>query len=529
MKKAENLAELAEQAAERFGERDALLFQGERVTNFTVLDRARRLQRSFSELGLGKGDIAALCMTNHPMVNSVFGGIFRTGATAVPMMFQLTAPELRYILGHTEARAVVTDAMLLDKVREAVAGLDHVEWIAVLGGADRPDAIPREYALASMLGNAPATSLAAIDSEDVALMLYTSGTTGRPKGVMLTHRNLISGAEAGLDAAELHARPHPIISLTALPMAHIFGVGVMNFGYIIPAEYPAPLTIQEVWFDPERFLQLIQEHKVTDMPCVPTMLAMLLAHPNIDEYDLTSLVKVDVGAAPVPVEVADAFSERAQCRIRQLYGMTENSGLATSDRITKPYQRGSAGLPYCHVELRIVDDRDNPLPPGQPGEIVTRGPSVMKGYFKDPEATAEALRGGWMHSGDIGYVDEKGWLYVVDRKKDMIIKGGENIFPAEIENALYAHPSVAEAAVIGVPHPTYGEDVVAYVVLHGGADASAEDLIERVKTEVSSFKAPSEIVFVSQLPKSGVGKILRRTLRDQYAQQTAEAGGTARS
>ncbi len=517
------VAGLAEDALQRLGERDSLLFQGDRVSNVTILDRARRLQRAFAGLGLGKGDVATICMVNHPMVYSVFGGIFRTGGTAVPMMFQLTPTELTYIIGHTEAQGVVTDATLVGKVREAVNGLSHVKWIAVLGGPDDPAATPREYSLEGLLQAAPQLELPPMASEDVALMLYTSGTTGRPKGVMLSNRNLMAMAEASLDAQQLHARPHPMITLSGMPMAHIFGVGVMIGGYTYPKEYPAPITIQEVWFEAEKFMQLIQQYKVTDMPAVPTMLAMMLAHPNAGKYDITSLVKVDVGAAPLPVEVADAFSQKAQCYIRQLYGMTENTGVASAGRINQPYRRGSAGLPYCNVELRIHDDNDNPLPAGQAGEIVTRGASVMKGYFKDPAATAAAMRGGWLHTGDIGQLDADGWLYVIDRKKDMIIKGGENVFPAEVENVLYRHPAVAEAAVIGVPHKLYGEDIVAYVVKHAGNDATPEQIIAHVKKDISSFKAPSQIFFIAQLPKSGVGKILRRELRDRYAKEAAAA------
>ncbi len=518
---ARTVAALAEEAAERLGPRDSLLFKGEPVSNMLVLERARRLQRAFADLGLRKGKVAALCMINHPLVYSVFGGIFRTGGTAVPMMFQLTPSELNYILGHTEAAGVVTDVTLADKIREAVKGLKHIEWIAILGGKDNPAATPREYALETLLAADQQPSIPAMAEDDVALMLYTSGTTGRPKGVMLTHANILGMAEATLDAQEYHTRPHPIRTLTAMPMAHIFGVGVMMGGYVIPAEYPAPVTVQEVWFDAERFMQIIQEYKITDLPAVPTMLAMILAHPRAGEYDLTSIVKADVGAAPLAPELAEAFARKAKCFVRQIYGMTENTGVATACRLSKAYRPGSAGLPYCNVQLAVHDDDDKPLPPGTPGEIVTRGPTVMKGYFKDPEATATALRGGWMHSGDIGIIDEEGWLYVVDRKKDMIIKGGENIFPAEIENILYKHPAVAEAAVIGVPDKIYGEGVVAYVVKHAGAEATPEELIAHVKSEVSSFKAPSEIIFIDALPKSGVGKILRRALRDQYAQEPA--------
>lgn len=514
MSKGLNLPILAEQAIERLGEQDSLFFEGEMTTNLSTMRQGRRLQRAFTDLGLKKGDIATLCMINHPTVYAVFGGGFRTGATMVPVMFALTPTELRFIFSHCETSCVITDAMLVDKVREAVEGLDHVRWIAVRGGENRPDATPREYRLEDLLEYDEQPVIADIDPEDTALILYTSGTTGRPKGVMLTHSNFMASGEAGFAAREIHLRKPPMIAINSLPMAHIFGVGVMNAGYLTPKEYAGGYMVQEVWFDPERFLQLIQEHRCTDLAAVPTMLSLILSHPKIDDYDLTSLEEVAVGAAPLPDEVAREFSERSGCRIRPLYGMTENAGMGTAGRISMPFRSGSAGIAYDNVELRIHDDDGNDLPPGESGEIVTRGPCTMKGYYKQPEETAETLRNGWLHTGDIGYLDEEGWLFVVDRKKDMIIKGGENIFPAEIENVLYAHPDIAEAAIVGVPHPTYGEEVVAFVVPRGNATLTDADVIAHVKTEVSSFKAPSRVYFRKDLPKSGIGKILRRELRD---------------
>lgn len=514
-----NLATLAEDAAARLGNRKAMVFEGEPVMSFTMLEGARRFHRAFTEMGLKRGKIAALCMVNHPLVYSVFGGIFRTGATACPVMFQLTVPQLRYIFSRTEASCIVTDTMLLDKVREAVEGLDHIEWIAVREGENRPDATPRECRLEDLLDSEEQTEIPDIDPEDTALILFTSGTTGQPKGVMLTHANLIASGQSGLRSSDLDHRPHPMISISALPMAHIFGIGVMTFGYLMPEKYEPGYGLQEAWFDPERFMQLIEEHKCTDMAVVPTMLAMILSHPNVDKYDLSSLVLVSVGGAPVPVELARDFGERYGCRIRQLYGMTENSGMGSGDRISKPYHPGSAGMPYDSVEMRIVDDDDNPLPAGESGEIVTRGPTTMKGYLKDPEATAEAMRGGWLHTGDIGYLDEEGWLYVVDRKKDMIIKGGENIFPAEVENVLYKHPAVAEAAIVGIPHPVYGEDLAAFIILQGNEKPSEEEIAEHVRAEVGKFKMPARVWFVNDLPKSGIGKILRRELREKAVQE----------
>jgi long-chain acyl-CoA synthetase len=515
MNEPKTLPELAADAIDRLGERVTMVYQNEKVLNTTIYDRAKRLHGAFTEMGLGAGDVMCLCMVNHPMVNSVFGGGFRTAATVVPVMFQLTPPELEYIFGHTEAKVIITDTTLVDKVREAVKNLPHVEWIAVLGGETDETKTPREYSLESLLEHEPLEVIPNIDPDDTALMLYTSGTTGKPKGVMLTHNILITGSLSGLRASELDHQVHPAISISALPMAHIYGVGVMNSGYVMPKEYEPGYLVQEVWFDPLKFMQLIDEHKCTSMASVPTMLSMMLNHPDIDKYDLRSLSVVTCGAAPVPVEVADGFMERTGCRIRQVYGMTENAGMATADRVSQPFKHGSAGKAYDVTDLRIMDDDGNFIPAGERGEIVTKSATTMKGYFKNPEATAETIVDGWLHTGDIGYLDEDGWLFVVDRKKDMIIKGGENIFPAEIENILYEHDDIAEAAVIGVPDDVYGEEVVAYVVASEGKELTEPQVIEHVKASVSKFKAPKHVYFLDALPKSGVGKILRRELRDR--------------
>jgi long-chain acyl-CoA synthetase len=249
------------------------------------------------------------------------------------------------------------------------------------------------------------------------------------------------------------------------------------------------------------------------MPAVPTMLALILHHPKVEQFDLSSLEEVVCGAAPLPVEVARAFQERYGCRVREIYGQTESTGLGSANRLSDPYRPGSAGRAYCNTEIAIVDDDDRLLPPGERGEIALRGPTVMKGYHNRPEETARTLRGGWLHTGDVGYLDEEGFLFIVDRKKDLIIRGGENIYPAELEDILYQHPAVAEAAVVGEPDEIYGESVVAFVVATAGSEPSEADIVSFVRQRTSSFKAPSKVWFLDALPKSGVGKILRRELR----------------
>jgi long-chain acyl-CoA synthetase len=432
-------------------------------------------------------------------------------------MFMLAEPELRYILTDSKAKGVVTDTMNVDKVRNAVHGLDHVEWIAVLEGEANPGAPIPEHRLEDFFEGRPETSLPSVDDDDVALMLYTSGTTGRPNGVMLSHTNLYASAEAANDASELDSVDSPRILMSAMPMAHIFGVGVMNSGYLVPERLVGGYSVQMAWFEPERFMALIQQHHCNSMAAVPTMLILILNHPKVDAYDLSSLEEVVCGAAPLPVEIARTFTERYGCHMREIYGLTESTGTGAASPRSLPYKPGSTGKAYFNVELQIFDTEDRPLPPGEKGEIVIRGPVVMKGYYNKPEETAKALRSGWLHSGDVGYLDEEGYLFISDRVKDMIIKGGENIYPAELEDILFTLPGVAEVAVVGTPHSLYGETVVAFIVPSPEADLSEEAIIDFVKTRTSSFKAPSKVHFVEALPKTPVGKVLKRELRKQAA------------
>ncbi len=515
-----NLATLAESSLERLGERRTLVFEGESYSNKQFLERARRLHAGLAERGIGRGDIAALCLTNHPDVYPVFQGVFRTGAAALPVMPQLAPPELQFILDDTRARCVFTDAANLEKVRQVAQELPAIELIVIRDAknvtSDGGESLARavtEVSLAELLAHQPRTELPEIPEDDLALMLYTSGTTGRPKGAMLSHGNLIASARQSADAAELETLEAPRISISAMPMAHIFGVGVMNGGYLVPERLADGYMVQMSWFEPERFMALVEEHRCSSMPAVPTMLALILNHPKNAEYDLSSLEEVVCGAAPLPVELANAFAARYGCRLREIYGMTESAGIASANRPSDAYRPGSAGRAYSETELRIVDDSGAVLPAGERGEVVLKGPTVMMGYMNRPEATAEAIQGGWLHTGDVGYLDEEGFLFIVDRKKDMIIKGGENIYPAELESILYQHPAVAEAAIVGAPDETYGEKVVGFVALKGGAQATEAELVGFVKEHTMPFKAPSAIQFVDALPKSGVGKILRRELR----------------
>lgn len=510
-----DLTSLAEASLAAKGEHTALVFEDAPHTNAAILERSRALQSGLQALGVKSDDIVLVCMHNDPVVHSVFMAGFRCGAVLTPVMAQLAVPELEFIMNHTEARGVVTDADRVDTIREAAKRSGHIKWILVCGGETNESRSPREIRLESLLELDAADDWHTRSRDDVALMLYTSGTTGRPKGVMLTHGNLLANAETLVDAAEPELRDHPVRMLTPLPMAHIFGISLMTVDFMMPAEFTPSVLVQERRFDATRILELIQGQRCTDLSVVPTMVSVLLNHPDFDSYDLSSLFKVDVGGAPMAVELAERWREQVGSHVRQRYGMTENTGKGSTDRTSEPYHPGSVGRPYHTVEIRIVDEFGNDVPCGERGEILTSGPTTMKGYYKDSEATSTAIVNGWLHTGDIGYLSEDGWLYVVDRRKDMIIKGGENIYPAELEDILYRHEDIIDAAVVGMPHESWGEEPVAFVVLREPDVISPDAIIAYVGTQIAPFKAPGIVRVIDELPKSGVGKVLRRELRDR--------------
>jgi long-chain acyl-CoA synthetase len=511
-----NLAQLAEDSAERLGEQANYEIGGQQFTNWQLLEHGQRLQAGLTELGLKPGGRAVVMMMNHALQFPAMQAIFRAGGAAVPVMPQLAAPELRYVLADTEAQIIIADAERLPVVREAVAGLSHVRSIVVVDGEGNPQAAPPEVPIESLLVFAPQTSLANIDPDSPAVMLYSSGTTGRPKGVLLSHNNLLASSEAVQEGAELHLWEGPRTTLSGMPIAHIFGVAIMNDLLCTPKHLAeATRLVQMRWFEPELFMELIDKHRANSTAAVPTVLALLLHHPSARKYDLSSLVEIICGGAPLPVELGQAFMQRYPCRIREVYGLTEAAGMGTVNRRSEPFRPGSAGRAYINMEMQIVDDSDRPLPTGERGEICIKGPVVMRGYHNKPEATAETVREGWLHTGDIGYLDGDGFLFVVDRKKDMIIRGGENIYPAELEAVLHEHPAVAEAAIVGVPDEVYGENVVAFVVVAPGQNLTEKDVIEHTCKSVARFKAPSRVHFEQMLPKSNIGKILRRVLRDK--------------
>jgi long-chain acyl-CoA synthetase len=488
---------LTDEHIERVGEVPLMVFEGEEISNVSIRDNSNRLGGALKDLGIGEDDVVAISMSNCPQIFESFGAIFRIGGIALPILFVLKEEECRFILEDSGAVAVITDVVLADKMLTASEGLDGVKHVIVVGGEDTDRTLSYERLVAE---SSPDLEIFDKDPEDIAIIMYTSGTTGKPKGVLLTHENLISCAKSAYVSSEFEEAK---TSLMCLPMAHIFGVAGMNTA--LYNEFPETRIVVMRWYEPEECMRLIQEYQVQLFPAVPTMFSLIVNHPNVDNYDLSSLEDCVAGAAPLPLELRRAFMDKFGCEMRQLYGLTESTGMGTIYRPSMSWKDGSVGKPYEYMEMKIFDDDDNELPPGEIGEVVIRGPQLMKGYHNRPEETAEALRGGWLHTGDVGYL--------TDRKKDIIIKGGENIMPTQIEEKIYEHPAVAEAAVIGVLDPTYGEEIVACVALKPGMEATPEELMQFCRENIPTFKQPKEIRILDTLPKSSIGKILKRELR----------------
>ncbi len=489
-----NLAEILTEAANAEPERIALKLDDLEL-NYASLDHASKLVAGLlRDRGIGPGDKVALMLPNVPYFPVTYYGILRAGATVVPMNVLNKAREVTFYLRDSEAKLLFGWHDFAGEGEAGAADAD-TEFIAVT---------PGEFE--QLLGGIePAGDLVDRDPADTAVILYTSGTTGTPKGAELTHANLLRNAEASIKLFDLDGNA---VLLGALPLFHSFGqTCTMNaavFGR-------ATLTLIPR-FDPIKALEIIQRDKVTVFEGVPTMYNAMLHAPGHENYDTSTLVVCGSGGAAMPVELIRGFEEAFGCKVLEGYGLSETSPVASFNHPDKERKPGSIGTPIEGVEMKVVDEDDNEVAPGEVGEIVIRGHNVMKGYWHRPEATEEAMRGGWFHTGDMARVDADGYFFIVDRKKDLIIRGGFNVYPRELEEVLYEHPAVREAAVIGIPHPEYGEEVAAAVALKDGASATPEELRAFVKERVAAFKYPRHVWLVDDLPKGPTGKILKREI-----------------
>jgi long-chain acyl-CoA synthetase len=475
---------------------------GDRVLTYAQLDRAARgVATALRARGIAPGDKVALLIPNVPEFTIAYFGILYAGATIVPINVLAAAPEVHYFLEDAEAKLLIAHPFFVEPARRGAA--DAGKPLVLAGGG------PGKDTLEEMQESAPIDVPHPTNPDDTAVILYTSGTTGKPKGAELTHSNLFVNCAFVVPRLLPEIPPDRFVAIATLPLFHSFGQTCIQNATIA---HGGTFTLLPR-FGPKEAFEILERDRVTVFAGVPTMYFALLHHPQEREYDLSALELCMAGGAPMPVEVMHAFEKRFGVPILEGFGLSETSPVASFNMVGKPRKAGSIGYPVWGVELAIVDDQDQPLPDGERGEIVIRGHNIMKGYWKRPDANAETLRNGWFHSGDIGYRDEDGCYWIVDRKKDMILRGGFNVYPREVEEVLYAHEAVAEAAVLGVPHDSHGEEVKAVIALKAGRAATAEDMIGWCKERLAAYKYPRVVEFVDALPKGPTGKILKRELR----------------
>ena len=508
-----SLQRLAERSWDRTGAESMLWYEGTQWTGAQLAQRARRLAGGLAGAGLRPGDRVLICMANCPEVSVTYHAAWRAGAVTTPVLFLLSEDELRHVLRDSGAAMAVTTPEFLPKVLAAGAGLDSLRAVVVTGDSAAPPAGPPLLPFAELEGVAEA-GLVDSDPAGLAALLYTGGTTGRSKGVMISHDALSSSAWA---ATATSHDPSLRSVLLPLPLSHVYGLMVS----VMSLHTPEPGTsVLMRWFDPALWLRLAAEHHVNVSPMVPSMLQMLLQQP-LEDYDLSALARITSGAAPLPRQVAEDFQRRLpQVEIAEGYGCTETAAIIATSPIGQA-RPGSVGRPAPGVEVRIERPDGIPAGPGEDGEICVRGPVLMSGYWNAPAETAQAMRGGWLHTGDVGRLDADGYLFIVDRIKDLIIRGGYNVYPRDVEDVLVQHPDVAAAAVVGRPDDKYGEEVVAFVQLRAGGTASPAELIEFARTRLSAVKYPREVRVIDAIPLTSVLKTDRKRLRGMLTEGAA--------
>jgi long-chain acyl-CoA synthetase len=499
-----NLAVILSESAHSFPDRPVALSAQGQLT-YGQLDAASdRVAASLAIGGIRPGDRVALQLPNIPQFLISYFGILKAGAVAVPLNVMLKAPEVAFHLSDSGARLLITwEGILAEAVKGAQAA--NLDQIYAVGHADEQDgAVPFERLLAV---EAPRYEMAMRNPADTATIIYTSGTTGRPKGAELTHLQLYMNAD--IPGRLFGIKPDDIV-IAALPLFHVFGLSsVLN----LCVRFGCTMSLIPR-FTPAAVLEAIQRDRATIFDGVPTMFADLMSYPDLDGYDLSSLRVAISGGASIPAPLLDAFEERFGLVILEGYGLTETASTTTFNVSAEERRVYSVGKPIWGTHTQVWDDEGRPLPPGPEnvGEVVTRGLHVMKGYWRAPEATAAVFSGDWFRTGDLGYFDKDGFLFIVSRKKEVIIRGGYNVYPSEIENVLHAHPAVAEAAVVGVPDERLGQEVMAVIIAHSAATLVEADLHSYLRERLAAYKIPRIFEFWSELPKNTLGKILKEEL-----------------
>lgn len=499
-------------AAHRAPDTVAVQFQARAMTYAQMRDRCWQLSNAL--LGIAApGDRVAILAENCPEYALCYYGVPGAGMGLTFLNYRLTPDELAYIIGNAEPTVLIVE----DRYWAAIASIrERIPTVRtfVTIGAGQDGA--RDFDAVLATGDARPPQVAVKD-DDLAWLIYTSGTTGLPKGAMLTHRNVMG---AVLNSAAAWDKTPDAVYMLTFPMFHVAG-----YGMVVNHLAALPLVIMQN-FDPETLFATIERHRVTSTSAAPTMIALLLNHPSMEKYDLSSLKNFGYGASAMPAAVLLRAKEKwPQVRFATGFGMTELAGnvmVLTADDHDRAIEQGlpiltSVGRQMPLSMIRVVDEAVRDVPPGTSGELIVKGDQVLSGYWRNPEATAKSFTDGWFHTGDVARLDADGYLYIVDRKKDMIVSGGENIYPREVEEALYKHPAVLEVAVVGAEDPTWGEKVIAVVATRDGAPVPPGELIDFCRERIASYKKPKGVVFIAELPKNASGKVLKRELRAMIA------------
>ncbi len=507
------VGELLRRGSKLYPDRLALRYQGRDLSYGELNQRVTRLANGMLRLGLRKGDRIAILAQNCHQYVEVYLASATIGAVTVPLNARLKGGELKYIINNSEAKLLLISSDFLEMIAAIRAELPLVEHHVCIS-----QQAPGFETYESLLGSASSEVPYVQPTEsDVVCQIYTSGTTGLPKGAMLTHRNVLSNATSCCLEQEIKPGDN---YLMVLPLYHVAGCTLTVSTLLMGGM----LTIHPA-FSPPDVMRSIGQDRITQAALVPVMISFLLRVPNLEQYDLSSLKYVVYGAAPIAPSLLKQAMGVFKCNFIQGYGLTEAAAFASLLRADDHLPEGSSeqikrlssvGREILGSEVRVVNDQGEEVAAGEIGEILVRGNNVMQGYWKMPEATAEALRDGWLHTGDLATVDEAGYVYIVDRKKDMIVSGGENIYPREVEATFLTHPAVADVAVIGVPDEVWGEAVKALVVLKEGQTATKQDLIDFCAAKLAGFKKPKSVEFRTDLPRNAMGKILKRVLREPY-------------
>ncbi|WP_075981406.1 long-chain-fatty-acid--CoA ligase [Bacillus massilinigeriensis] len=512
-----SVPQLLQDTAAEYPQNQAITFYTKKITYQELLQAATAFAASLQSVGVQKGDRVGIMLPNCPQYVISYYGALMSGAIVTQMNPMLVEREIEYILKDSGAETVVVFDALYPRLK-SVQGNTNLKNIVVVSLQPSEQSFGDDSSFDQFLtvGKMQFTPVDIEPEHDVAVLQYTGGTTGRSKGAMLTHRNLVANIVQTTEFFKPSVNVGKERFLTVIPLFHVFGMtSCMNY-----AIYTASDSIMLPRFDLEEVLNTIKQEQPTIFPGVPTMYVAITNHPRAEEYGINCIETCNSGSAPMPLELMREFEGKTGSKILEGYGLSEASPVTHCNPVFAERKPGSVGIGYPSTDYKIVDlaTGTEEVPTGELGELIIKGPQVMKGYWNMPEETAETLRDGWLFTGDIARVDEDGYLYIVDRKKDLIIASGYNVYPRDIEEVLYEHPSVQEAVVIGVPDAYRGETIKAVIVLKAGKAATEEEIVQYCKENLSAYKIPKIVEFRAELPKTGVGKILRRALREEAKQ-----------